>query len=726
MEIETAERMLGAADRFEESVKNGAEEPKQSRRERYLSRNFAKTKASLLATAAEAAGATTPPAESLAQFSQERIIGTSDLFDINYLELAIAVGRGVARIQLGASHATGFLVGPGLLMTNHHVLENEEAARRALAQFDYQDNASGELLVRQDFRLNPGTFFITDKTLDFTVVGVEDLSLRNQRLSAYPWVRLIADLGKAEKGDDVNIIQHPRGGLKQIAFRRNEVIEIHDGQRDFLYYTTDTEPGSSGSPCFNDQWELIALHHSGVPKLNEAKQILRTDGQIWRQGIDPYGLIQWIGNEGARVSAIVAAIRSATLKSEWQEGRSHMLDGEPPNPIELARSNVGAPTGAQREFSFPVTKSNPTTLEGETMGQSHSWTIPIQLTITVGGSAAIAQPVAPGESAAIARPATPEKARIEPPQSEDLEQEITIDQDWTRRKGYDPNFLGTQIPLPALSKTMQKNTVEVPPQFQKNGQKYILDYYHYSVAMNKKRRCAWFSAGMIDGTNFQDFKRGKDKWFLDPRIDKKFQMGEELYAAKNTDRGHLTRFKDLSWGRKMDEAVKATNDSFHFTNCTLQLDGFNQGKDRWQGLELFLLEQHAKKDERKMVVFTGPVLKDNDPKYQNEFMDYTARIPLAFWKVCCLRRVDGSLSATAFTLGQEDITDLPGFEEKFDVAAAQVTLADLEDLTGLDFGELTRHDHFAEGGDPETLEISAPGGNKRKIKPILDFKDIVV
>jgi endonuclease G len=177
---------------------------------------------------------------------------------------------------------------------------------------------------------------------------------------------------------------------------------------------------------------------------------------------------------------------------------------------------------------------------------------------------------------------------------------------------------------------------------------------------------------MIDGKNFQDFKRGKDKWFLDPRIDTKFQMGEELYAAANTDRGHLTRFKDLSWGSSMDEAVKATNDSFHFTNCTLQLDGFNEGKERWQGLELFLLEQHAKKDERKMVVFTGPVLKDTDPKYRNEFMDYTTRIPVAFWKVCCLRRGDGSLSATAFTLGQEDITDLPGFEEKFDVTAAQV------------------------------------------------------
>jgi endonuclease G len=714
MEIETTERIVGAAARFQEGVKDAANAPIQSRREKYLSRNLARTKANLLVTEAVAAGATALPTASLAQLSQERIIGTSDLFDINYLELAIAVGRGVARIQVGTSHATGFLVGPGLLMTNHHVLGNEEDARRALAQFDYQDNASGELLVHQDYRLNPENFFITDETLDFTIVGVENLSVRNRILSAYPWLRLIAELGKAEKGDDVNIIQHPRGGLKQIAFRRNEVIEIPDGQKDFLYYTTDTEPGSSGSPCFNDQWELIALHHSGVAELNGAKQILRIDGQVWREGIDPEGLIHWIGNEGARVSAIVAATRAATLKPEWQERRAQMLESTPPNPIELARGNVTPLSDPQRGLSLPITESKLTTQGEGAMGQSHTWTIPIQLTVTVGGSTATAPSI------------TTEPAQVEAPQTKDLGPEVTIDHDWANRKGYVSNFLGTEIPLPALSDTMQNNTVEVPPQFQKNSQKYILNYYHYSVAMNKKRRCAWYSAAMIDGKNFQDFKRGTDKWFLDPRIDSKFQMGEELYAAKNTDRGHLTRFKDLSWGSSMDEAVKATNDSFHFTNCTLQLDGFNEGKDRWQGLELFLLEQHAKKDERKMVVFTGPVLKNTDPKYRNEFMDYTARIPLAFWKVCCLRRADGSLSATAFTLGQEDIADLPGFEEKFDVAAAQVTLADLEDLTGLDFGVLTQHDHFASGGGPGMLEISAPGGDKRRIKPIRDYEEIVV
>ncbi len=713
MQPETTERIVAAAARFEEKVKDAPLAPPPSRRERYLSRNLSRTKATLLATEAVAAGATAPPAVSVAEISHERIVGTSDLVDINYLELAIAVGRGVARIQIAGAHGTGFLVGPGLIMTNNHVLENEEDAIRAIAQFDYQDNASGELLPRQDYRLNPGQFFMTDKTLDFTIVGVESVSQRGRALSRYPWLRLIAQLGKTGKGEDVNIIQHPRGGLKQIAFRRNEVIEIPDGQADFLYYTTDTEPGSSGSPCFNDQWELVALHHAGVPKRSPEKQILRVDGQPWRKGIDPDGLIHWIGNEGARISAIVAALRDAELKPQWQELRSQILDSTAPNPIELARTHVTNLNGSGASSVVVGTNTSP----GVEMGQSHTWTIPVHFTVTIGGIGTVA-PTIKAESSTVEAPPTP---------TEDLGPEVTIDQDWSKRVGYDPEFLGTNIPLPELSDEMKEDTVEVPPQFQSNGREHILNYYHYSVAMNKKRRCAWFSAAMIDGDNFQDFKRGKDKWFLDPRIDSKFQMGEELYAEKNTDRGHLTRFKDLSWGATKDDAVKATNDSFHFTNCSLQLDLFNQGKERWQGLELFLLEKFARENRRRMVVFTGPVLKDSDPKYKNKFMDYTARIPLAFWKVCVLRRKsDDSISATAFTLNQEDVTDLPGFEEKFDVTTTQITLADLENLTGLDFGVLTDNDHFASSGPDGTLEIAGARGEVRKVKPIEEYDDIVV
>jgi len=670
----------------------------------------------MFASEAVAVGAPSSSREALAQISQERIIGSSDLVDINYLELAIAVGRAVARIQIGNEYGTGFMVGPGLLMTNHHVLEDEDDARRALAQFDYQDNASGELLPRQDFKLDVTSFFLTDKNLDFTIVGVSANSDKNRPLTSYPWLKMIGETGKAEKGDCLNIIQHPRGGLKQIAFRKNEIIEIPDGMKDFLYYTTDTEPGSSGSPCFNDQWELVALHHSGVAGLNKQKQILRKDGQVWRKGVDPEGLIKWIGNEGARISALVNFVRAANLKSEWRDSRDQMLGSAAPNPIELAREDAArlSPNGQPTRLPPAVNGGKVSNDQQENVGQSFSWMIPVQLTVTVGGVGVVQ--AAKGIST----------VQVKTDQTEILGEEVTIDQNWNDRKGYDPMFLGVNIPLPKLSATMQANTVEVPPQYRKNGQKYLLNYHHYSVAMNKKRRMAWFSAGMIDGTRFVDFKRGTDKWFLDPRIDSKFQMGEELYAAANTDRGHLTRFKDLSWGSNKNEAVTATNDSFHFTNCSLQLDGFNEGKERWQGLEQFLLEQHAKKDDRKMLVITGPVLLNSDPIYHNKAMDYSTRIPLAFWKICCLRRKDGTLAATGFKLGQEDITQLPGFEEKFDIGLTQVAIADLEQITGLDFGVLTKNDHFAAGGDPGTLEITRPEGGKRRLKPIADFEDIVV
>src|SRR5262249_51701756 len=193
------------------------------------------------------------------------------------------------------------------------------------------------------------------------------------------------------------------------------------------------------------------------------------------------------------------------------------------------------------------------------------------------------------------------------------------------------------------------------------------------------------------------------------------------------DRGHLTRRDDSAWGRDVASALKANNDTFHFTNCALQASLFNRGKDRWQGLEQFLLEKHAKKDKRRMVVITGPIFARNDPLYRNENMSYSVRCPIQFWKVCVLIREDGSPSATAFILGQEDIADLPGFEEAFDVAATQITISDLEQKTGLGFGELKKYDHFAEGGAPGTLEL--PGGKNGEsqwARVIQSGADIVV
>jgi endonuclease G, mitochondrial len=706
----------------DEAYGEGAPRAQAARRVRYLSRTLARDRARSLVDEAEATALPRDQADTIRSLAQERILGTSDLLDINYLELAIAIGRAVARIRLDDGAATGFLVGPGLLLTNHHVLEDHADARTAVAQFDYQENSDGEPLPVVVYRFEPDRLFVTDDALDFTLVAVTAMSSDGKPITRYPWVKLISTLGKVDLKEYLNIIQHPRGGMKQIAFRNNQVITVPEGKPDFLYYTTDTDRGSSGSPCFNDQWELVALHHSGVPR-TQGTTILKKDGSAYRENVDPPDSIDWIANEGARVSAIVEALRSSRLDGAAAELRDRMLDLAAPNPIELARSQNGT---ADREVS---------TTMGKAVAVSEAASSGISVVVDIagdrirsvhvegrdGGYKAIPG-VSTAPSAVVARPPAGD--------SGDGLEKVVIDPDWSSRKGYDPSFLPVNIPLPKLSAAQKTKTFTVPAQYRKGTSKYELAYHHYSVVFNTQRRIAWYSAANIDGDHRFTLPDRTDSWFLDPRVDPDphhptLQMGEELYSAETTDRGHLTRYLDVAWGASMAEAIRATNDTFHFTNAALELEGFNRSKSRWQGLEQFLLEQKAKKELRRMTVVTGPILKAGDPVYQNDKMSYSTRVPLQFWKVCVLVRQDGSLAATGFILGQQDITALPGFEEKFDVAASQVTIAHLEQLTGLDFGTLTDHDHFAKSGKTGALEVMLEGA-KRRVKPLEDLEDIVV
>jgi endonuclease G, mitochondrial len=307
------------------------------------------------------------------------------------------------------------------------------------------------------------------------------------------------------------------------------------------------------------------------------------------------------------------------------------------------------------------------------------------------------------------------------------EEAVVIDPDYSNRPGYVPSFLETiDVPLPRVSKAMEQDTARVRSDAQKNGDPFELAYYHYSVYMNKRRRTAWFSAANVDGDHRPDIgKRRGDRWYTDPRILRSEQIGQEAFEP-GIDRGHLTRRQDTAWGSDVASATLANNDTFHFTNCSLQASPFNQGKDRWQGLEQFLLEQHAKKERRRLVVITGPLFAANDPVYKNDRMNYSVRCPLQFWKICVLIRRDGTPAATGFVLGQEDIQNLPGFEEAFDVAATQIRVADLEERTGLDFGDIKKFDHFAASGVPGTLELPSIEGVVRRAKIVRSGSDIVV
>ncbi|MBM4128065.1 MAG: trypsin-like peptidase domain-containing protein, partial [Nitrospira sp.] len=266
----------------------------------------------------------------------ERVIGkTRDFLFVDFLEKGLVASRSVGRVvtKLGNgrfSYGTGFMVSPKLLLTNHHVLPSAEEAGQSTIEFNYQRDRFGRDLTAQSFQLDPATFFLNDKILDFALVAVGPAG-KSAALGQYLWCPLRPDAGKVIGGEPINIIQHPKGDRKQVVVRENRLIDSLDGADLFYHYEADTEPGSSGSPVFNDQWEVVAIHHSGVPKQNANGDFLDIDGGIWRKGDDPSRL-NWVANEGVRISKLVQHIAGANVQGVEQKRLvRELLDAKAPD-----------------------------------------------------------------------------------------------------------------------------------------------------------------------------------------------------------------------------------------------------------------------------------------------------------------------------------------------------------------------------------------------------------
>ncbi|CAM3866455.1 endonuclease [Deinococcus frigens] len=236
----------------------------------------------------------------------ERILGANDLVGVAYLDLARSASRAVGRVVLKDARGrtvgfgTGWLCSPHAILTNHHVLEDAKAARVAVIEFNYELLPEGALATPVTLALDPDTLFLTSEALDYSLVAVRGDTAR------FGWLPLIASADKTVLGEALSIVQHPGGETKQVALRENRLVDLLP---DYLHYETDTAPGSSGSPVFNDAWEVVALHHSGVPRTDDQGRTLRRDGQPLQPG-DPDSAIDWIANEGVRVSRILSDLRS--------------------------------------------------------------------------------------------------------------------------------------------------------------------------------------------------------------------------------------------------------------------------------------------------------------------------------------------------------------------------------------------------------------------------------
>ena len=632
----------------------------------------------------------------------ERIIGRNDLMSITFLDLAVKVARTVARVQIRngagqlAGYGTGFLIGPRVLITNNHVLGSIPEARASQVEFNYQDALNSVAAGSVVFPLDPDSLFITDPLLDYTLVAME-VPANAADASPFGYNRLLEQEGKVLVGEYLNIVQHPNGEPKQIALRENQLIDVLP---QFLHYHTDTAPGSSGSPVFNDQWEVVALHHSGVPRTDAQGRYLTRDGTIWTPAMGEHR-IDWIANEGARISQIVAGLKNATgLSATARALRDTVLS--PKSPIEALGN--GTDTGSRDGTTAQRTGAPAMGPDGTV-----TWTLPVQISVRVGDEPVkprTAVTPVPDSSATAADPGLLEKMVIP-----------AIDTNYANRKGYDENFLGVPVPLPTVTKLPLVSRME-------DGQ-FVIPYQHFSVVMNKKRRLALFTASNVDGRKSskepeagRDYTRkglgglgpnDSEKWTTDPRIPEGHQLPDVFFTKdrQSFDKGHIVRREDVCWGRSYAMVRRGNGDSFHTTNCSPQVKGFNQSGEGglWGELENFIMAQ-AKSET--YCLFAGPLFTPDDRVFEG--VDgrgpVSVQIPSKYWKVIVATSDDG-LQAFAFVL-EQDLSDV-SFGEEFAVNARWaehlVSLADLEGmLEGIAFPQAVRDaDQF---GSPIADEIA--------------------
>jgi endonuclease G len=197
-----------------------------------------------------------PESNSASSTRLEVVPDGSNLLPFHFLRAGDRLGRAVLKLQReDGSTGTGFLVASDILLTNHHILFDEATAATCVALANYEVSPPHDPAGRPAVSLlDPASMFVTNAELDFTFCGVRGLEF----LGVVPLDRERMHIAAAET---VTIIQHPAGRPKEISLRDNRVVRA---DAIVVQYACDTEPGSSGSPVFNDQWKPVAIHHASV------------------------------------------------------------------------------------------------------------------------------------------------------------------------------------------------------------------------------------------------------------------------------------------------------------------------------------------------------------------------------------------------------------------------------------------------------------------------------
>lgn len=304
----------------------------------------------------------------------ERINGVPNFQDIQILNkifrIAESVGRVIIKTRYGSSgFGTGFMIAPGIFITNNHVFPDADTARNSSVQFYYELDGDSTSKRLQTFGFNPDQFFITssyeknnapNSGMDFTILALKEKSKEGKKIEEIPYATLDENLGKIIEGENCVVIQHPKGDYKKIVMKDIRMLTLKD---DFLLYESDTLPGSSGAMVIGlGTGEVVALHHSSIPRKNAQGQILRKSGGVYNSG-EPDEAIDWIGNEGIRVSSLLRTIRNIDVSPAMLQYKELILRNAQPvrNIKEIAQENppINSPNLPQQEHNEPLKTQEP-------------------------------------------------------------------------------------------------------------------------------------------------------------------------------------------------------------------------------------------------------------------------------------------------------------------------------------------------------------------------------
>jgi hypothetical protein len=259
--------------------------------------------------------------------ANERIIGTDDMVEVGFLAGGLTVAQSVAKVLVprfeagtqvltgnGAPWAvsgTAWLIAPGLAITNHHVVNARRDDEPDTGTADLERQALG-VSLRFDFdtpRADGTRGTVTGllawsprSRLDYALLAVDPPDGR-------PPLPIAPDRVTVDETSRpaVNIVQHPRGEHKRIAFRNN-LVSAADQEE--VRYFTDTDAGSSGSPVCDDQWRVVALHRGA--RRATGVQYLGRDAAFVNFGTQIQAILTHIGD------TVPAAAAQISAEQNWQ------------------------------------------------------------------------------------------------------------------------------------------------------------------------------------------------------------------------------------------------------------------------------------------------------------------------------------------------------------------------------------------------------------------------